>query len=144
MDGYEATRRLRHEEAATGAGVPTRPKPVPIVALSANALEEDRELGLQAGMNDYLTKPLRLPDLERVLREAAVASRGDRTGDGTGGDPARRGGYVLTRLRSRRRGAGRSGGARSEQFLERRPPHRRLEGASRSGTPLHCGRKPTP
>ncbi|MBL9127784.1 MAG: response regulator, partial [Verrucomicrobiales bacterium] len=71
MDGYEATRRIRREETRL-ATAGSHPRRVPIVALSANALEGDRERGLEAGMDDYLTKPLRQPDLSRVLRNAAA------------------------------------------------------------------------
>ncbi|MBX3744407.1 MAG: PAS domain S-box protein [Verrucomicrobiae bacterium] len=66
MDGYEATRRIRNLERQ-------RPSPhrIPIVALSANALHGDRERGLQAGMDDYLTKPLLVPELIRILQNVA-------------------------------------------------------------------------
>jgi len=73
MDGYEATRRLRQiEKQRAQDGQPAIR--VPIVALSANALEGDRELGLEAGMDDYLTKPLAQPDMARVLRNVASES----------------------------------------------------------------------
>ncbi len=52
MDGMEATRAIRAHE--TSHGLP----PTPIVALTAHAMEGDRERFLDAGMNDYLTKPL--------------------------------------------------------------------------------------
>ncbi|MBF0127422.1 MAG: response regulator, partial [Magnetococcales bacterium] len=52
MDGLEATRRIRAWEKAQGR------EPAPIVAMTANALRGDRERCLEAGMNDYLAKPV--------------------------------------------------------------------------------------
>ena len=63
MDGYEASLALREVERLCGA------RPVPIVALTANALEGARERCLAAGMNDHLAKPFtRLQLVERLRR----------------------------------------------------------------------------
>ncbi len=61
MDGYEATRLIRHLPENGHAY---------IVALTAHALPEFRERSLQAGMNAYLSKPVRQADLKQALREA--------------------------------------------------------------------------
>ena len=61
LDGLAATGELRRREAARAG-----PR-VPVVALTANAMPEDRERCLSAGMDDYLTKPLQRDALERVL-----------------------------------------------------------------------------
>ncbi|QKE63405.1 response regulator [Aquipseudomonas campi] len=58
MDGYEATRQIRQLQTYSKT---------PIIALTANALQGDREACLQAGMNDYLAKPFKRADLERIL-----------------------------------------------------------------------------
>jgi DNA-binding response OmpR family regulator len=62
MDGYESTRRIRAGEAASGR------KPVPIVALTANALQGDREECLEAGMDEFLSKPFTLHKLQAMLQ----------------------------------------------------------------------------
>jgi two-component system, sensor histidine kinase and response regulator len=58
MDGFEAARRIRASEGACR---------VPIIALTAHSLPSDRERALAAGMDDYLTKPLRLEELEAAI-----------------------------------------------------------------------------
>jgi two-component system sensor histidine kinase/response regulator len=64
MDGFEATRAIRKGEARSG-------KRVRIIALTANALAEDRQACLDAGMDDYLAKPITLQALRGVLRSSA-------------------------------------------------------------------------
>ncbi|MCK6445654.1 MAG: response regulator [Planctomycetes bacterium] len=64
MDGFEASRALREREVHGG-------RRLPIVALTANALSGDRERCLEAGMDDYLAKPVSMGELSRVLGEVA-------------------------------------------------------------------------
>ena len=61
MDGYESTCRVREREMQGGG-----PRAV-IIALTGNAMEGDRQKCLQAGMDDYLTKPFTLNDVSQVL-----------------------------------------------------------------------------
>ncbi len=62
MDGYEATRRIRAREQQEGSAH------LPIIALTASALEQDRDRALKSGMDDYLSKPFKLDDLAQILR----------------------------------------------------------------------------
>jgi CheY-like chemotaxis protein len=60
MDGFAATREIRTTVAADRQPV--------IIALTANAMQGDRERCLEAGMNDYITKPLKPDDIELMIR----------------------------------------------------------------------------
>ncbi len=61
MDGKQATRSLRQTELALGKS------PVPIIAMTAHAMEGDREDILSCGLDDYLSKPLRKADLVKLI-----------------------------------------------------------------------------
>ena len=62
LDGYAATRRWREYEQASGA-----PQRLPIIAMTANAMAGDRQKCLDAGMDDYLAKPVTRGELERCI-----------------------------------------------------------------------------
>lgn len=67
LSGTEATRRIRQELSL---------QRLPIVALTAGAMVEERRLALEAGMTDFLTKPIDPPVLVRVLRQCVERARG--------------------------------------------------------------------
>jgi len=60
LDGFEATRLIRQHEQQTG-------QHLPIIAMTAHAMAGDRQRCLESGMDDYLAKPIRIPELERLL-----------------------------------------------------------------------------
>jgi len=64
MDGLEATAAIRREEKSTG-------KHLPIIALTAHAMEGDRERCLAAGMDDYVAKPIQVEDLVEAIENLA-------------------------------------------------------------------------
>ncbi|MEO1843303.1 MAG: PAS domain-containing protein [Akkermansiaceae bacterium] len=67
MNGFEATHLIREGEEA---GSPR----IPIIAMTANAMQGDREACLEAGMDDYLAKPVHAKDLYEVLERLAIPS----------------------------------------------------------------------
>jgi len=60
MNGYDATRAIRAREWSTG-------KHIPVIALTAHAMQGDRQICLDAGMDDYLSKPIQSGDLRETL-----------------------------------------------------------------------------
>jgi len=64
LDGYEATAMLRNQ---------SRGRRVPIIAITANAMSEDRARCLDAGMDDHLTKPVRIEDIRGALQRWVMA-----------------------------------------------------------------------
>ena len=72
MDGFEATRRIRELEETTGGHIT-------IVAMTAHAMAGDRERCLAAGMDDYVSKPLRKEDLLRALNGGDVQDDEDKS-----------------------------------------------------------------
>jgi len=66
MDGLKATAEIRAAENGTG-------RHLPIVAMTASAMHGDQEKCLQAGMDDYLTKPIDIASLRQTLAKFAPA-----------------------------------------------------------------------
>lgn len=67
LDGFGATGKIREAETAAA-------KHTPIIAVTANALEGDRERCLASGMDDFLPKPIRLNDLRELLARWGIAT----------------------------------------------------------------------
>jgi DNA-binding response OmpR family regulator len=69
MDGLEATRQIRQRWAAADEPY--------IIAMTANAMQGDREMCLAAGMNDYVSKPVRVHELVAALSRGIVIRKPD-------------------------------------------------------------------
>ena len=66
MDGWEATRRIKADPATSG---------IPIIALSAHAMASDRKMALEAGCDDYDSKPVDLSRLVQKIEQLLAANR---------------------------------------------------------------------
>jgi CheY-like chemotaxis protein len=64
MDGFETTARIRQQEQQTGAHIP-------IIAMTAHAMEGDRERCMESGMDDYVSKPIQRDKLFKLLMNLA-------------------------------------------------------------------------
>ena len=62
MNGYEATRRIRALDDP-------ELREIPIIAMTANAFDEDRKAALEAGMNGHIAKPIDVPKLMELLTD---------------------------------------------------------------------------
>ena len=69
LNGYEATAQIRRAEKRSG-------RHLPIIAMTANAMKGDREKCLEAGMDDYLSKPLKPEEILQSIERAVPAGRG--------------------------------------------------------------------
>jgi light-regulated signal transduction histidine kinase (bacteriophytochrome)/CheY-like chemotaxis protein len=72
MDGYETSQSIRQREKRSGSPCPWK-SPVHIIALTAHALQGEREKCLAAGMDDYVCKPLRQAELQAALERWQIA-----------------------------------------------------------------------
>lgn len=78
MDGFETTKNIREREASDLSdhqtpGASRFTPHIPIIAVTANAMQGDRERCLAAGMDDYLSKPIKLHELRTALERWAIA-----------------------------------------------------------------------
>jgi len=64
MDGLESTRKIRE--------LPNVPSDLPIVALTANAFDDDRNACFDSGMNDFMTKPVSAEELSEMVKRWAL------------------------------------------------------------------------
>jgi PAS domain S-box-containing protein len=69
MDGLQATREIRKWEKTIKKDIANQHTRIPIIALTANAMKGDREKCIQAGMDDYMAKPFKPEDLQKMIHK---------------------------------------------------------------------------
>ena len=83
MDGFEATRMIREKQPRD----PMNAKSLVVVALTASVLPEDQQRCFDAGMDDFITKPLKSSDLQAVIRRWLETNEGREAMVARGGSP---------------------------------------------------------
>jgi len=86
MGGFEATQAIRAREARRSWALNSRWFSIPIIAMTAHAMEGDRMRCIEAGMDEYVSKPIRPPELFAAIERAVKRSRG--SDEDTGGTAA--------------------------------------------------------
>lgn len=69
MDGLEATVKIREEEKLTGTE-----KRIPIIALTANTMDNDRDKCISYGMDEFMSKPFDIEKLKTIFKELAITA----------------------------------------------------------------------
>ncbi|MDR1495352.1 MAG: response regulator [Clostridiales Family XIII bacterium] len=72
MDGFEATQKIRRMEAERRASDRDAAPHVPIIAMTANAMREDRELSFEAGMDGHISKPINIDEVKSVIYDVLI------------------------------------------------------------------------
>jgi CheY-like chemotaxis protein len=72
MDGLEATRNIRKLEQERPDSLSLRPERVPIVAMTANAMQEDKNASRDAGMDGHVSKPIDIEEIRSILYQILI------------------------------------------------------------------------